>query len=98
MNKNSWVQIAPESDFSIYNIPFGIYKSSDGKIQAGSALGDKVIDLNYLHSQFFFDKIELPDDIFSQSTLNTFIGLGKNITSAVRSRIIELFSTDNQEI
>ena len=98
MNKTSWVQVAPKSDFSIYNIPFGIYKSSNGKIQAGSALGDNVIDLNYLHSQFFFDKIDLPDDIFNQTTLNSFIGLGKNITSAVRLRIIDLFKTDNQEI
>jgi fumarylacetoacetase len=97
-NIQSWVDIDPKSDFSIHNIPFGIFKNADGKIQAGSALGNFVIDLNYLHTHFFFDKLELPDDIFTYSTLNNFIGLGKNKTSAVRQRIIELFSNDNQEI
>lgn len=97
-NKSSWVEIDLNSDFSIHNIPFGIFKKSDGKIQAGSALGNYVIDLDYLHAQFFFNELELPDDIFNQATLNSFIGLGKKKTSAVRQRIIELFSSDNQEI
>ena len=97
-NKQSWVEIDPTSDFSIHNIPFGIYKSDADSIQAGSALGDYVIDLNYLHAQFFFSELELPDDIFSQKTLNNFIGLGRKKTGAVRRRIIELFSADNQEI
>lgn len=97
-NKQSWVEIDPNSDFSIHNIPFGIFKKSDDKIQAGSALGNYVIDLDYLHTQFFFDELKLPDDIFTQVTLNSFIGLGKKKTSAVRQRIIEIFSSDNQEI
>ena len=94
----SWLEINPNSDFSIHNIPFGIFKKSDGKIQAGSALGNYVIDLDYLHAQFLFNELELPDDIFTQTTLNNFIGLGKKKTSAVRQRIIELFSSDNQEL
>ena len=98
INTTSWVDINPNSDFSIHNIPFGIYKNSDGKIQAGTALGTYVIDLNYLQTQFFFNELELPDDIFTQTTLNNFIGLGKKKTSAVRHRIIELFTSDNQEI
>jgi len=97
-NIQSWVEINPNSDFSIHNIPFGIYKSANGVIQAGSALGDYVIDLNYLHSQFFFSDFDLPDDIFSQSTLNSFIGLGRTKTGQIRNRIIELFSDHNQEI
>ena len=98
INKQSWVDIYPNSDFSIHNIPFGIFKKSDGKIQAGSALGSYAIDLNYLQTHFFFNELELPDDIFTHSTLNNFIGLGKKKTSAVRQRIIELFSSSNQEI
>jgi fumarylacetoacetase len=94
----SWVDIDPNSDFSIYNIPFGIFKSTSGQIQAGSALGDFVIDLNYLHSEFFFSELDLTDDIFKQATLNSFIALGRQKTGEVRRRIIELFSTENQEI
>jgi len=94
----SWVEIEPNSDFGIYNIPFGIFKSADDKIRAGSALGNYVIDLSYLNAQFFFDEQELPNDIFIQPALNSFIALGKTKTRAVRQRIIDLFSIDNQEI
>jgi fumarylacetoacetase len=94
----SWVEIDPNSDFSIHNIPFGIFKTANGNIQAGTVLGEYVVDLNYLHAEFFFSELNLPDDIFSQSTLNAFIGLGRKKTGAVRQRIIEIFSSDNQEV
>lgn len=97
-NTKSWVEIDPNSDFSIHNIPFGIYKASNGSIQAGSALGNYVIDLDYLHTEFFFSELNLPDDIFSHATLNSFIGLGRKKTGEVRRRIIELFSSENQEV
>ncbi len=97
-NKQSWVEIDPKADFSIHNIPFGIYKNTVGKISAGSAIGNYVIDLNYLHAEFFFSDLEIPDDIFSQLTLNSFIGLGRKKTGAVRNRIIDLFSLNNPEI
>jgi fumarylacetoacetase len=97
-NIKSWVEVNPNSDFSIQNIPFGIFKSTDGKTRAGSALGDYVIDLNYLHTQFFFNDLGLADDIFAHTTLNQFISLGRKKTGAVRQRIIELFNEDNHEI
>ncbi len=93
----SWVQIDPKSDFSIYNIPFGIFKRGT-QIGAASALGNHVIDLDYLHSKGYFNSIQLPDGIFKHSTLNNFIGLGKSITNAVRNRIIALFTESNQEL
>ena len=97
-NIQSWVEVDPNSDFSIHNIPFGIFKRKDGRVQAGSALGDYVIDLHYLHTQFFFEETGLPDGIFTHATLNNFIALGKTTTGAVRQRIIALFSSDNHEI
>jgi len=96
-NINSWLGINFNSDFSIYNIPFGIFKNGD-QIGAGSAIGEFVIDLNYLHTKGYFSSIELPDGIFKHSTLNDFIGLGKSITNAVRNRIITLFAESNQEL
>lgn len=94
----SWVEVDPKSDFSIYNIPFGIFRKSGSGPQAGSAIGEYVIDLHYLHSNFFFDDIDLPYDIFIQPTLNSFIALGKEITGAVRLKVIELLRDENEEI
>ena len=93
----SWVNIPVDSDFSIYNIPFGIYKKGN-QIGAGSALGTYVINLDYLHSNGYFKAIPLPNDVFKQTSLNNFIGLGKAITNAVRLRLIELFSMENTEL
>lgn len=98
MNKiNSWVQIEPDSDFSIYNIPFGIFKK-DGRTRAGSAIGDFVIDLDYLHKRNYFNELNLSDSIFEETTLNHYIGLGKKTTNAFREKLIALFSHDNLEL
>ena len=55
MNK-SWVNIDDKSDFSIHNIPFGVFKTANGAIRCGSALGDNVIDLDYLQKNNLLDK------------------------------------------
>ena len=94
----SWLEIDSNSDFSIHNFPFGIFRVDHDHPRAGSALGDFVIDLHYLHSEFFFEGIDLPTDIFSQPTLNSFINLGKATTNKVRERLIDLFSAANHEI
>ena len=94
---SSWVSIDPNSDFSIYNIPFGIFKK-DGRVRAGSAIGDYVIDLDFLHKKKYFDAFELPDGFFEHRNLNKFISLGKKTTGAIRNRIIDLFSSDNNEL
>lgn len=93
----SWVEIDPNSDFSIYNIPFGIFKK-DGRIRAGSAISDYVIDLDYLHKRNYFNAFEFKDSIFEDSTLNHFIGLGKKTTNAFRQRLISLFSEGNNDL
>lgn len=96
-NITSWVEIDPKSDFSIYNIPFGIFKK-DGRTRAGSAIGNFVIDLDYLHKRNYFNDFSLSESIFEESTLNHFIGLGKKTTNAFRQRLINLFSEDNNEL
>ena len=41
----SWIKIDQQSDFSIYNIPFGIFSESDHIKRVGVAIGDQVLDL-----------------------------------------------------
>lgn len=94
---SSWIEIASDSDFSLDNIPFGIGSVNDGSPRAATRIGDFAIDLNALQKAGLFSGINLPDDIFSQSTLNEFIGLGKPITTSVRTRIQELLASENGE-
>jgi fumarylacetoacetase len=88
----SWVEIPENSDFSIYNFPFGIFQMVGKRPRIGSALGDYVIDLDVLNEAGLFSDLRLPKSIFRHNSLNPFIALGKKRTSAVRERLIELHS------
>ncbi len=78
------ISISDQSDFSIHNIPFGIFSTADRSKRAGCAIGHQIIDL-----QVLADKIDLGFDrqVLSAETLNNFIGLGKQVTSHLRARI-----------
>ena len=41
----SWIKIDNNSDFSIYNLPFGIFSESDHIKRVGVAIGDKIVDV-----------------------------------------------------
>jgi fumarylacetoacetase len=98
MNENvlkTWVKVDDNSDFSIYNIPFGIYGDEHVDHRACSAIGEYIIDLYELAYQGFIetDKIH-----FEKPYLNDFIALGKTETTGIRNRIIELLSDENSRL
>ncbi len=97
-NLKSWVNVSPESDFSIQNIPFGIFTRKGAQPRVASAIGNYVIDLTQLHDQGLFDELDLPEGIFQKSVLNDFMALGKEKTRAVRNRISDLLEVGNSEI
>lgn len=94
-NRKSWVQIAPDSDFSIQNIPFGIFRTETIPPKAATAIGDYVVDLDQLHRSGLFDDLVLPHGVFDKPVLNEFISLGKEKTRKVRDRLAELFDQEN---
>jgi fumarylacetoacetase len=77
----SWLDIPSDSDFSIYNLPFGIFSKKKGKTRAGIAIGNQIVDLAALAET---ELIDVSPFIFRQSTLNDFIALGKKVTNKVR--------------
>lgn len=85
--KNCWVPVSEQSDFSIYNIPFGMYSDAAVKHRACSAIGDYIIDLFELESLDVFD---INRSVFEQPNLNDFIALGKSVTAAVRQKLIQI--------
>jgi fumarylacetoacetase len=95
--KTSWIKIDANSDFSIYNIPFGIYGDSIVKHRACSAIGDYIIDLAELAQHGYLNDLFNPE-VFELKFLNDFIALGKSKTTQVRNRIIDLFSLENNEL
>ena len=85
----SWLSIPADSDFSIYNLPFGVFHTGDGKARAGIAVGDHIVDLATAAKAGLFGKRRFFKKIFEQTTLNDFIALGKPVTSRVRRKVQE---------
>lgn len=94
---NTWIDIPKDSDFSIYNLPFGIFSSKNVSKRIGVAVGNKVIDLLACNDLNIFEDLNIDNSIFENDFLNDFINLGKNKTNKVRE-IIQLQLTDNNSV
>ena len=93
----SFITCNQNSDFSIYNIPFGVAVFNQEYIACCSRIGDQVIDLATLYDYGFFDEIEgIDENVFEAYTLNEFIELGKPVTNAVRLKIQELLQENSK--
>ncbi len=86
------ITIPDNSDFSIHNIPFGIFSTTDRSARAGVAIGDQILDLAALARLNVFD---FDTAVFEKDILNDFIALGKPVTSKVRTTIQNLVQDDN---
>jgi fumarylacetoacetase len=95
-NLESWLEIAEENDFSLYNIPFGVYRRGRGTGKIATRIGDYIVDLSNMMEAGFFDELPINDySVFYEEVLNPFIELGKTATNAVRKKIIQVFQKDN---
>lgn len=94
----SWVQVTPDSDFPIQNLPFGIFKTVEKTPRAGVAIGDYILDLAVVADAGLLHTVGFDTSVFSKSVLNDFIALGKTTTNAVRERISELLNADNAQL
>ena len=84
----SFVEYSSNSDFSIYNIPFGVAVFNQEFMGCCTRIGDTIIDLANLFELGYFDDIAgLEENVFEAFTLNEFIELGKPVTNAVREKI-----------
>lgn len=95
---SSWVEVPKNSDFSIYNLPFGIFKNKKLSPRIGIAIGDKIVDLSILDQEGFFANMFLPEGIFIKDSLNELIALGKVQTKKIRERVQSLLLVDNGEL
>ncbi len=95
---NTWLTISPDSDFSIHNLPFGIFSKNGGSKRVGVAIGDYVIDLGAAHELGAFDGMDVSSNVLENDFLNDFIALGKPTTNAVRLRLQEHLCDDSSPL
>src|SRR5680860_781733 len=91
-NMTSWVDIPKDSDFSIYNLPFGIFSVGNGDKKIGIAIGDQIVDVYAIAEQGYFDELKIGKEVFVTNYLNDFIHLGKPMTTQVRLKVQDLLS------
>ena len=96
-NLTSFIDIAADSDFSIHNLPYGIFSDAkdvtgNNNRRAGVAIGEHVLDLSVLEAEGLLSLTGGP--YFDQPTLNAFIDSGRDNWSKARSTIQTLLSAD----
>jgi fumarylacetoacetase len=94
----TWVELPKNSDFTIYNLPFGVFKNKKLSPRIGVAIGDKIVDLSILDQEGFFANLFLPEGLFLTESLNEMIALGKVQTRKIRDRVQHLLLAENEEL
>ena len=80
----TWIKIDKNSDFSIYNLPFGVYSTESKNKRIGIAIGDMVLNLEGINKLGVFNGLNISSNVFVSNYLNDFISLGKKTTIKVR--------------
>ena len=91
--RRSWVDTAnaPDTDFPIQNLPFGVFRRSGGKSQGGVAIGDRVFDLEAGVREGLFDgDAGVAARAAAGPRLNGLMGLDPPMISALRRRLSDL--------
>ncbi len=89
----SWLEIPAGSDFTIYNLPYGAFRASDGRMHLGIAIGSKILDLHALADTSLLDDI-CDRRVLQAERLNSFLALGRETWKALRLRIAAFLRTD----
>lgn len=92
----SWVEVGPDSDFPIQNLPYGVMRRKGSQASICTAIGEFALDLALLHDAGHFRNTPIgTENIFRSRSLNAFMERGPSAWRAVRKRISELLRSDS---
>jgi fumarylacetoacetase len=93
----SWLQSAnaPDCEFPIQNLPYGVFKTGDGAPRVGVAIGDSILDLAALAKAGL---LQCQPGVFDKPRLNDFIALGRDAWGSVRRQLSALLAEGNQTL
>lgn len=93
---NPWLPVPSDSDFSIHNLPFGIF-SDERPARAGVAIGDWIVDLATAYGLNMFPHYPEAGSAFRKPVLNELIALGRGFSEYVRT-IIQTALCDHESV
>ena len=98
----SWVESAQaaNTDFSLHNIPFGVFRDWEGDDAArvGVAIGSYVLDVSALKASLFNGLSRRAAEACAEPNLNALMALGGEYASALRARLIELLDAGHADL
>ncbi|MEM9230581.1 MAG: fumarylacetoacetase [Pseudomonadota bacterium] len=93
--RQSWVDSAnaPDSDFPIQNLPYGVFSQANGPRRIGIAIGDSILDLTALEAG---GRLAPGGDekVFDQGVLNPLMALPQAVWSETRAKIGALLDAE----
>ena len=98
-NRRSWVESAnaPDAEFPIQNLPFGIFSARRSEKSGGVAIGDQVVDLKRcIDLKLFTGDAEIAGKAASAPTLNALLQLGRAPARALRRQLAELLDATHE--
>lgn len=90
----SWVAVPENSDFSIQNLPFGIFKTPNLTPRVGVRIGDSVLDLKTLFVLGYLENLPFELGDFDSEYLNPMMKKGKLAVRQLRNRISKLLGLE----
>src|SRR5438309_625112 len=92
----SFIDVEPDSDFPVENLPFGVFSpASGGSPRIGVAIGEWVLDLSVLEASGHFRFPEFKTQaVFSSEVLNPFLALGRPAWRKARETIQHLLANE----
>ncbi|MEO0403716.1 MAG: fumarylacetoacetate hydrolase family protein, partial [Bacteroidota bacterium] len=97
-NLKSWVNIPPNSDFPIQNLPFGVFKTAQLSARPGVAIGEQIVDLKSLFTLGYLENLPFEAEDFNQDKLNSIIAKGKGACRELRGRISKLLNNETPDL
>jgi fumarylacetoacetase len=94
----SWVEVAPNSDFPIQNLPFGIFRTESQFPHVCCAIGEYVIDLKALHVMGYLENLPFTLEDMVSPSLNRCMRHGKQAMRELRNRVSKLLRSDMPDL
>jgi fumarylacetoacetase len=94
----SYIPIPKDSDFTIHNLPYGVYSCENEDIKKiGIAIGEHILDLQFCQNMDFFYDMNFDKKVFYNANLNPLMALGRVQNREIRKRIQYILSEEFPE-
>ncbi|XP_071943242.1 fumarylacetoacetase-like [Antedon mediterranea] len=91
----SYIVYDKDCHFPIQNLPYGVFSTAENaQHRIGVAIGNKILDLSVVKDLFNGPIMSECNHVFSETTLNSFMALGKPAWQEARVTLTKLLSAD----